>query len=130
MGAFLILAIMVNSGIIRHKKNIILMYNVPCGGDNIMDEQMKVNKIDSNPNVVYANGITINFSIFEARLEFLKDTPNVVKKEITQETVADIRMSPQLAKTVATFLLQNVANYEKQFGTLPLLSFNTGDVNA
>lgn len=95
-----------------------------------MDEQMKVIKMDNNMNVVYANGITINLSIFEARLEFLKDTPNVVKKEVTQETVADIRMSPQLAKTVATYLLQNVVNYEKQFGTLPLLPFNSGDVNA
>ena len=94
-----------------------------------MDEQMKVIKSDSRSDAVYANGVNINFSIFEARLEFLRDTPDAIAKQIYQETMADIRMSPQLAKATALFLLQQVNSYEKQFGEISLPNDQQGDVN-
>ncbi len=78
---------------------------------------------------IYANGVTINFSIFEGRMEFVVDTPNYIKNEMLQETVADIRMSPALAKALALYLLDNVQNYEKQFGTLPHVNIIQGSKN-
>lgn len=86
-----------------------------------MEKQLKITKSDVKPESVYANGVSVNFSMFEARIEFVKDTPNPANGEIIQETVADIRVSPQLAKALAAFLDKNVEMYESDFEKLPVI---------
>lgn len=69
--------------------------------------------------VIYANSFSTSGSIVESRLEFIVETPNesgVMEKEV----VADIRVSPQLAKMITEILSKSLDAYEKQMGSLPV----------
>ena len=94
-----------------------------------MNGQMKIVKSENKPEPIFANGIGIRLSIFEGRLEFIRETPGADDNEIIQETVADIRVSPQLAKTISLFLQDHISKYEKQFGDLAALTIPQGDAD-
>lgn len=87
-----------------------------------MENDIKLIRSDSMPESIYANGISVSGSVFESRIQFLKDTIDDIKNEVTQEVVADIRLSPQLAKTLAMIIANNMQEYEKQFGILPVIT--------
>lgn len=80
-----------------------------------MDENIK------NTKEVYANSLTVSNTFFDFSLLFKKDniyeTSEGQKKDT--EEVAFVRMSPQMAKALCALLSNNVAEYEKQFGTIP-----------
>lgn len=74
-------------------------------------------------NPLYANGFRIAVSAMEAQLTFRIDTPvfdpaNNQLARVDSTELADIRMSPVLAKQLSILLAQNVEAYEKQFGTI------------
>lgn len=66
----------------------------------------------------YANKITVSNSLYETRIEFEIESPKD-NNEIELEKVADIRMSPQLAKKLRDILAQSVDGYEQAMGTIP-----------
>lgn len=70
---------------------------------------------------VYANSLTVSNTFFDFSLLFKKDNiyETVEGQKKDSEEVAFVRMSPQMAKALCVLLSNNVAEYEKQFGTIP-----------
>ncbi|MBP5385671.1 MAG: DUF3467 domain-containing protein [Lachnospiraceae bacterium] len=75
-------------------------------------------------NPIYANGFRVAVSQMETQLMFRVDTPQFDEKDqmtgIERKDVADIRISPILAKTLRDILVQHVDAYEKQFGEIKM----------
>lgn len=81
-----------------------------------MEENIK------NATEVYTNALTVSNTFFDFTLSFKKENiyendNGEQKKE--QEEVAFIRMSPQMAKALTALLQNNIAKYEKEYGTIP-----------
>lgn len=66
----------------------------------------------------YVNRISVSHSVYEMRIEFGVETPKD-NNEIEIKKVADIRMSPQLAKVMRNILSQSIDEYEQAMGKLP-----------
>ena len=75
-------------------------------------------------NPIYANGFRVAVSQIETQLMFRVDTPRFDEKDqmvaIERKDVADIRISPILAKTLRDILAQHVEAYEKQYGEIKM----------
>ncbi len=68
--------------------------------------------------IMYANAFGVSNSVFETRLEFSIETPDE-NGEKSKEVIADIRVSPQLAKMMRDILTQSLDAYESQIGSIP-----------
>ncbi len=79
-------------------------------------------------NIIYANGFQLSISTFEALLIFKVDSPvfdenhNII--DTVRENVADIRISPALAKVITGILAENIRQYEEQYGEINLQSYS------
>ena len=76
--------------------------------------------MDSKKQVEYVNGFSVKFSYYEAVIEFFVeglDENNNPEKE----SVASVRMSPQLVKSLIDILGGNMSKYEEQFGKIPMI---------
>lgn len=75
-------------------------------------------------NPIYVNGFRIAISQIETQIMFRVDSPVYDENQqfvgVSQSNVADIRISPILAKTLSKMLDQNVKEYEKQFGEITI----------
>lgn len=72
-------------------------------------------------NEVYTNALTVSNTFFDFNISFKKEyiyEDNGQQKKDSEE-VALIRMSPQMAKALMSLLQNNVAQYEKEYGTIP-----------
>jgi len=88
--------------------------------------------MDENPKNFYANAVNIAVSLYDVTFVFrsqspmVDDTGQIMQNDKGQPliNVSDefvVRMSPQHAKALASLLMKNVIEYEKQFNlTLPL----------
>lgn len=75
-------------------------------------------RVNNKPEAVYANFVGVSSSAYEVRVEFGIETPD---QEDRLKQIADIRMSPQLAKQFRDILNQAVTSYETNFGELPTI---------
>lgn len=71
------------------------------------------------PKALYSNMVGVSQSVFEIRLEFALETPSDLG-ESSVETLADIRLSPQIAKALRDIMDQAIDVYEGAFGTIPM----------
>ena len=74
-------------------------------------------------NVIYANGFRMAVNASEVQLLLREETPIIdeEKNEITgveKTNVADIRISPILAKNLCNKLQAQIDEYEKNYGTI------------
>jgi hypothetical protein len=81
-----------------------------------MNEQPIITTNNVEP--LSSNAIEMNFSIYEVSMNFLRDT--AANGSITRESMADIRISPQLAKMITFLMQENIGKYEKEFGVIPM----------
>lgn len=65
--------------------------------------------VNNKPDAVYANYVAVSSSIYETRMEFFLESPECDDRF---KEVADIRMSPQLAKKLRDILDQSIELYE------------------
>lgn len=72
----------------------------------------------------YANKITVSTSLYETRMEFGIESPND-NDDNDIKKIADIRISPQLAKKLRDILSQSIDSYEKSAGKIPSDSVET-----
>jgi hypothetical protein len=70
---------------------------------------------------LYANDAQIQTSPWDIRIVFgtIKELPSVEHPTITIAKVAEIHMSPQLAKRLSTIMQQQVRRYEETIGEIP-----------
>lgn len=94
-----------------------------------MNEQVEAIRIGERPEPAYVNGVSINSSIYEFDINFLRESYDDTDKKVLRETVADIRMSPQLAKDLVSFLLSQIKIYEDQYGKVNSSTSKHGDGN-
>jgi hypothetical protein len=77
----------------------------------------------------YANDVQIQTSPWDFRLLFaIIQGVDTATATFEVEQVADVRMSPQLAKRVAAILQRQVDHYERTIGPIPLAP-NADDEN-
>lgn len=67
----------------------------------------------------YVNSVSLNYSTYEIRMELFVETPNDDSNSVSRKEVADIRLSPQLAKELVHLLSSTVDSYEKTVGEIP-----------
>jgi hypothetical protein len=70
--------------------------------------------------MVYSNSVQIRVSPWDFSFRFGHVSPVGQDREIAQYDVT-VMMSPQHAKATFRLLEQQVANYEKRFGEIPIL---------
>jgi hypothetical protein len=70
---------------------------------------------------LYTNDVQVQISPWDVRLIFgqIESGPTKEKLTVTVKQVGEVRMSPQLAKKVATILTKQIQTYERRFGTIP-----------
>lgn len=71
----------------------------------------------------YSNSFRIATGPFEVQLTFRIETPVIDEESgaitsVMLQPVADIRLNPSLAKNLSIALQQQVAEYEKQYGSI------------
>jgi hypothetical protein len=70
---------------------------------------------------IYANDVQVQTTPWDIRLIFgtIQDLPDGLEGTARVMQMADLHISPQLAKTLAVILIQQIAGYEANFGTIP-----------
>ncbi len=66
---------------------------------------------------VYANNVQIEVNLFDIKVSF-GELMEAREDQVTFEDKVTVIFSPQHAKVLAAALLQNIGNYEKQFGII------------
>ena len=74
---------------------------------------------------IYANGFRTTMGMLEMQIVFKVDSPIIDESTgemmgVTTEQVADLRISPTIAKQLCLALQHQVAEYEKSFGQIKL----------
>jgi len=71
---------------------------------------------DNNEHDFYANAVNVVTGIYDVTLHFTIQSPVSMKKGeqpvIEVSRICNVRMSPQLAKALATLLVKQVVDYE------------------
>ncbi len=68
---------------------------------------------------IYANNAQMQVSLYDVKIAFGQVT-EVEEKHVAFEDQVTVILSPQHAKVLAGLLVQNVAQYEKQFGEIKI----------
>lgn len=72
--------------------------------------------VNNKPDAIYANFVAVSHSAYEMRIEFLVESP---EQDQRLKEVADLRLSPQMAKQLCEILKKSIANYEEKIGVIP-----------
>lgn len=70
---------------------------------------------------VYANDIQVQTTPWDMRFTFgeVSETPNEQRSSLLVTQLAEVRMSPQLAKKLVQIISAQLDSYERTFGTVP-----------
>lgn len=70
---------------------------------------------------LYANDVQVQITPWDIRLTLgeISDVPNPQTPIIKILQLADLRLSPPLAKRLATLMLEQIKAYEESFGEIP-----------
>ncbi len=79
-------------------------------------QKLQVNILKEALASLYSDIVFMNFSPFGLTLDFGQQLPAAKRIEI----VSRVSMSPQHAKVLANALIENIKNYEKQFGEIKI----------
>lgn len=74
--------------------------------------------MDGNSVRIYSNSVEVSQNLFEFKLRFILES--LVGDTVTQEQLADVRMSPQVAKALRDVMVQAVDAYESANGLIPM----------
>jgi hypothetical protein len=81
---------------------------------------------DDPPVVLYANGVSLSGGPFDIVLDFGFQSPEHRARKSTEfYPVARVAMSVSHARSMLPMVAKLVAEYERQFGTLPAPGFDT-----
>ena len=83
-----------------------------------------MNGVNNKPDAIYANFVAISNSEYEMRIEFLVESP---EQDNSLKEVADVRISPQLAKKMCEILKESIARYEEKIGAIPAMNDESGE---
>lgn len=84
--------------------------------DNQGKENVENTAVESMIPDIYVNGASVISSTFDFYIDFIKETLSGDGTPGSQEVVAKIRMSPQLAKSLVKILTNNINEYELKNG--------------
>lgn len=80
--------------------------------------------VNNKPDAIYANFVAVSNSVYEMRIEFLVESP---EQDQRLKEVADLRLSPQMAKQLCEILKKSIANYEEKIGVIPAMNDESGE---
>ena len=69
---------------------------------------------------IYSNDVQVQTSPWDLRLIFSELTDHPSPESITVNQLAELRVSPQLAKKLTMVMVQLLTEYEEEFGKIPL----------
>lgn len=81
---------------------------------------MDKDNIENKTNAQYVNSVSVSHSSYEIRTEYYVESPQE-NEETLREKVADLRLSPQLAKVFLGILEQALISYEENIGKIPII---------
>lgn len=85
---------------------------------NVLVENLKKEKVE----IIYANAFVVTNNLFETNLQFFIETTDAEKHTYIKEQIADIRLSPQLAKVLKSVMNETITEYESKIGLIPTQS--------
>ena len=69
---------------------------------------------------IYSNDVQVQTSPWDLRLIFSELSDQPTPESITVNQLAELRVSPQLAKKLTMVMIQLLTEYEEEFGKIPL----------
>ena|ERR1043166_922016 len=93
-------------------------------------------EVSRSPHFVslYANDVEVLTTVWDVRLLLgeITSTPSAQTKALKVNQIAELRLSPQIAKRLVAIISDQLEEYEKEFGTIPqpVSSGNTSGTKA